>query len=137
MSLLWTKKGWKIKNTSGTSKTKKAAKKRLRAIKWRQKKGKARAKRQEKSMRFKVEGTTNAAPTTTGTATTVESASEVSVFNNSTTAYAVAILTAASGTVVGNVTMAGGERLIIKKEPTWAIYAANAAVMLTPVNTRV
>ena len=88
-------------------------------------------------MRFKVEGTTNAAPTTTGTATTVESASEVSVFNNSTTAYAVAIVTAASGTVVGNITVAGGERLILKKEPTWAIYAANAAVLLSPVNTRV
>ncbi len=88
-------------------------------------------------MRFKVEGTTNAAPTTTGTATTVESASEVSVFNNSTTAYAVAIVTAASGTVVGNITMAGGERLVIKKEPTWAMYAANVAIMLTPVNTRV
>ncbi len=45
MPIKKTKKGWKIKNTSGTSKTKKAAKKRLRAIKWRQKKGKARAKR--------------------------------------------------------------------------------------------
>ena len=88
-------------------------------------------------MRFKVEGTTGAAPTGTGTASTVESASEVSVFNNSTTAYAVTIVTAASGTVVGNITVAGGERLVLKKEPTWAIYAANAAVMLTPVNTRV
>ena len=67
-------------------------------------------------MRFKVEGTTNAAPTTTGTATTVESATEVSCFNNSTTAYAVAILTAASGTVVGNITLAGGERVNIVKD---------------------
>ncbi|HAW05048.1 MAG TPA: hypothetical protein DCW83_10195 [Saprospirales bacterium] len=88
-------------------------------------------------MRFKVEGTTNAAPTTTGTATTVESATEVSCFNNSTTAYAVAILTAASGTVVGNITLAGGERVNIVKDRAHALYSANAAVMLTPINTRV
>ena len=36
MPITKTKKGWKIKNTSGVSKTKKAAKRRLRAIKWRQ-----------------------------------------------------------------------------------------------------
>ena len=88
-------------------------------------------------MRFKVEGATSVAPTTTGTATTVESASEVSVFNNSTTAYAVAILTAASGTVVGNITVAGGERLTLVKSPSHAMYSVNAAVMFTPVNTKV
>ena len=40
MPIRKTKKGWKITNTSGTSKSKKAAKRRLRAIKWCQ--GKAR-----------------------------------------------------------------------------------------------
>ena len=37
------KGGWKVNNTPGVSKSKKAAKRRLRAIKWRQ--GKRRAKR--------------------------------------------------------------------------------------------
>ncbi len=88
-------------------------------------------------MRFKLEGATIAAPTTTGTASTVESASEVSVLNNSTTAYAVTIVTAASGTVIGTITLAGGERVNIVKDRAHALYSANAAVMLTPINTRV
>jgi hypothetical protein len=90
-------------------------------------------------MRFKVEGATVAAPTSAGTATTVESASEVAVFNSAAagTNYAVAILTAASGSVVGNITVGGGERLTIVKSPTYAMYSVNAAVMFTPVNTRV
>ena len=37
-----TKTGWKIKNTSGVSKSKKAAKRRLRAIKWAKKRRKRR-----------------------------------------------------------------------------------------------
>ena len=88
-------------------------------------------------MRFKLEGATIAAPTSTGTASTVENATEVSVFNNSTTAYAVALLTAASGSVVGNITLGGGERVNIVKDKAHALYSTNAAVMFTPVNTRV
>lgn len=88
-------------------------------------------------MRFKVEGATAAAPTTTGAASLVETASEVSVFNNSTTAYAVTVLTAVSGTVVGSLTVAGGERIVVIKDSTHAMYAANAAVLFTPINTRV
>ncbi len=42
MPITKTKKGWKINNTSGVSKTKKAAKRRLRAIKWKQKRRKRR-----------------------------------------------------------------------------------------------
>jgi predicted secreted Zn-dependent protease len=42
MSLVKVNKGWKIKNTPGTSKTKKAAKQRLRAIEWKKKNGKGR-----------------------------------------------------------------------------------------------
>ena len=42
-----TKKGWKISNTSGVSKTKEAAKRRLRAIKW-SKAQKKRRKRRNK-----------------------------------------------------------------------------------------
>ena len=41
-----TKKGWKIKNTPGTSESKKAAKRRLRAIKWRQRKARKRRRNQ-------------------------------------------------------------------------------------------
>ena len=49
MPIIKSKKGWKIKNTSGVSKTKKAAKRRLRAIKWRKKKHrKGRVKRRRK-----------------------------------------------------------------------------------------
>ena len=88
-------------------------------------------------MRFKLEGASIVAPTTTGTASTVENATEVSCFNNSTTAYAVALLTAASGTVIGNITLAGGERVNIVKDRAHALYSANAAVMFTPINTRV
>jgi len=46
MPLTKTKGGWKIKNTSGVSKSKKAAKRRLRAIKWRQKKRRKRRSKQ-------------------------------------------------------------------------------------------
>ena len=88
-------------------------------------------------MRFKLEGATIVAPTAANAASTVENATEVSVLNNSTTAYAVAILTAASGSVVGNITLAGGERVNIVKDRAHAMYSANAAVMLTPINTRV
>jgi|TARA_Y100000004_G_scaffold27133_1_gene27621 predicted secreted Zn-dependent protease len=42
MPITKTKKGWKITNTSGVSKTKKEAKRRLRAIKWKQKRRKRR-----------------------------------------------------------------------------------------------
>jgi hypothetical protein len=45
MPITETKRGWKISNTPGTSRSKKKAKQRLRAIKWRQKKGKGRKKR--------------------------------------------------------------------------------------------
>ena len=88
-------------------------------------------------MRFKLEGASVVAPTAANAAITVENATEVSVFNNSTTAYAVAILTAASGSVVGNITLAGGERVNIVKDRAHAMYSANAAVMFTPINTRV
>ncbi len=39
------KGGWKIDNTSGISKTKKAAKRRLRAIKYRQSKGRRKGRK--------------------------------------------------------------------------------------------
>jgi hypothetical protein len=42
MPIAKTKTGWKIKNTSGVSKSKKAAKRRLRAIKWAKKRRKRR-----------------------------------------------------------------------------------------------
>ena len=88
-------------------------------------------------MRFKLEGAQIAAPTTTGTASTVENGIEVSCFNNSTTAYLVTIVTAASGSVVGTITLGGGEREVIVKDRAHAIFAANAAVLLTSINTRV
>jgi predicted secreted Zn-dependent protease len=47
MPIRKTKGGWKVNNTPGTSKTKKAAKRRLRAIKWRQ--GKARRNKRRRN----------------------------------------------------------------------------------------
>ena len=85
-----------------------------------------------------LSGPTVVAPTGTGTAITVSEATYVMIFNSSaSTNYATAIQTAASGTTLSNVTLAGGERIIIRKDPTHVIYAANAAIMLTPVNPRV
>tara|TARA_B100001250_G_C19722428_1_gene754465 strand:- start:242 stop:520 length:279 start_codon:yes stop_codon:yes gene_type:complete len=85
---------------------------------------------------FQLLGATITAPTTTGTATTVSGATYVMVFNSAAagTNHAVAYLTEASGTVLGNVTVAGQERIILKKERTEVFYAANAAIMLTPIN---
>ena len=83
-------------------------------------------------------GVTITAPTATGTAVTVSEATYVMLFNSAaSTNYAVAIQNEADGTTLANVTLAGGERLIIRKDPTHVIYAANAAIMLTPVNPRV
>jgi hypothetical protein len=50
MPIIKAKKGWKIKNTSGYSKSKKAAKRRLRAIKWRQQKTNRRKRRSRYAM---------------------------------------------------------------------------------------
>jgi len=88
-------------------------------------------------MRFKLEGAQIASPTAANAASTVENGIEVSVYNNSTTAYLVTVLTAASGAVVGTITLGGGEREVIVKDRAHAIYAANAAVLLTSINTRV
>jgi len=89
--------------------------------------------------RFQLMATTVAAPTSTGAAITVSDANYVMIFNSAAagTNHAVAYLTAASGTVLGNVTVGGGERLIIKKDPSEVLYAANAAVLLTKINPNV
>ena len=87
----------------------------------------------------RILGATITAPTSTGAAVTVSDAQYVMIFNSaaSGTNHAVAIQTAASGTTLGNVTVAGQERLIIKKAPDEVVYAANAAILLTPVNPMV
>ena len=83
-------------------------------------------------------GVTVTAPTATGTAVTVSGATYGMLLNSAaSTNYAVAIQTAADGTTLSNVTLAGGERIIIRKDPDHVIYAANAAILLTPVNPRV
>ena len=53
------------------------------------------------------------------------------------TNHVVTLVTAASGTVLGTVSVGGGERIIIKKDPSEVLYAANAAVLLTKVNPNV
>ena len=136
------KGGWKIDNTSGISRTKKAAKRRLRAIKYRQSKKrisrKGRKKRQEKQMDIaEILGTTTPATTGTATASTVELADYVMLHNSGSTLREVVIQTEASGTSIGNVYLSSGERIIIKKDPSHVIFAAHAEVKLTKVNPRV
>lgn len=82
-------------------------------------------------------GVTNAAPTTTGAASTVEAADYVMITNSGTTNRGVSIQTAQSGTTLGNITILGSERVIIKKDPDHVIFAAHAEILLTKVNPRV
>ena len=89
--------------------------------------------------RVQLMAATAAAPTTTGAAVTVSDANYVMIFNGAAagTNPVVTLVTAASGTVLGTVSVGGGERIIIKKDPSEVLYAANAAVLLTKVNPNV
>ena len=82
-------------------------------------------------------GTTTPATTGTGTASTVEGADYVMMHNSGSTLREVVIQTAASGTTLGNVYLSSGERIIIKKDPAHAIFAAHDEIKITKVNTRV
>tara|TARA_B100001113_G_scaffold318237_1_gene286134 strand:- start:1485 stop:1757 length:273 start_codon:yes stop_codon:yes gene_type:complete len=74
-------------------------------------------------------GAEAACPTTTGTASTFGNATVVRLINNGGTARLVTVVEEQSGTVVGSFTMAGNTVEYVEKDPTYAIFAANAAVL--------
>jgi hypothetical protein len=84
-------------------------------------------------MRFKVEGTSTSAPTTSGAAITVNGATEVMVRSTDAAAtYRDVYISGGTAFVIG-----GGEMFIIVKKSTETLYAAHANVKFLHVNTRV
>lgn len=77
---------------------------------------------------IKLKGTQAACGTTTGAASTFGSATCVRLVNSTTTAYLVT-LEQTDGTDIGTATIAGGESILLKKNPTDQIFAANAGVL--------
>ena len=75
------------------------------------------------------------APTGSGTGSTVSSAKCVMCVNTAAagTNYLVTVQTASAAATLGTFTLLGGTVQFIEKDPTDEIFAANAAVKLTPV----
>jgi hypothetical protein len=76
-----------------------------------------------------VKGAEAACPTATGTASTFGNATVVRLINNGSTARLVTVVEEADGTVVGSFTMPGNTVEYVEKDPSYAIFAANAAVL--------
>mgnify|MGYP000072142504 CR=1 FL=1 len=72
-----------------------------------------------------------AAPTGTGTATTVSDGVNVRIINTTSAAHLVTLATAQNGTVIGSFTIMSDEHVIIRKQKDEVIFAANAGVKLT------
>ena len=83
-------------------------------------------------MIIKIKTTEAAAPTGSGTATTVGSATLVRAVNSGTTARLVTV-EATGGTDYGTFTMPGGTVEYIEKDPTDQIFAAHAEILLAAV----
>jgi hypothetical protein len=77
---------------------------------------------------IKLKGTQAACGTTTGAASTFGSATCVRLINGHTAAHLVT-LEQTDGTDIGTVTIAAGESILLKKNPTDKIFAANAGVL--------
>ncbi len=76
-----------------------------------------------------VKGAEAACPTATGTASTFGNATVVRLINNGSTARLVTVVEEQNGTVVGSFTMPGNTVEYVEKDPSYAIFAANAAVL--------
>ncbi len=76
-----------------------------------------------------VKGAEAACPTTTGAASTFGNATVVRLINNGSTARLVTVVEEQNGTVVGSFTMPGNTVEYVEKDPSYAIFAANAAVL--------
>ena len=87
-------------------------------------------------MRFRVEGASAAAGTSVGAASTVSDATEVLAVNTATAAHLVTIANSGD-TTLGSFNLPGGDSMIIVKGSSDQVFAANVAVTLTPINTRV
>ena len=78
-----------------------------------------------------------AAATSAGTATNLSSASVVQCYQSGSSAYLITVQDNSTGSdvVVGTLTLPAttGSVLYIKKDPAHEIFAANAAVLFTPV----
>ena len=83
-------------------------------------------------MIIKIKTTEAAAPTGSGTATNVSSATCVRAVNSGTTARLVTV-EASGGTDFGTFTMPGGTVEYIQKDPTDQIFAAHAEILLAAV----
>ena len=83
-------------------------------------------------MKIKIKTTEAAAPTGSGTATNVSSATLVRAVNSGTTARLVTV-EASGGTDFGTFTMPGGTVEYIQKDPTDKIFAAHAEILLAAV----
>ena len=83
-------------------------------------------------MIIKIKTTEAAAPTGSGTATNVSSATCVRAVNSGTTARLVTV-EASGGTDFGTFTMPGGTVEYIEKDPTDQIFAAHAEILLAEV----
>ena len=83
-------------------------------------------------MPLRLLGAQIAAPTGTGTASTVSSAKVVLVQNISGTTYLVT-LEETDGTDIGTFNIAPNSSVQLEKAPTDQIFAANASVKLTPI----
>ena len=83
-------------------------------------------------MKIKIKTTEAAAPTGSGTATTVGSATLVRAVNSGTTVRLVTV-EAAGGTDFGTFSMPGGTVEYIEKDPTDQIFAAHAEILLAAV----
>tara|TARA_B100000902_G_C26651379_1_gene593958 strand:- start:196 stop:456 length:261 start_codon:yes stop_codon:yes gene_type:complete len=83
-------------------------------------------------MKIKIKTTEAAAPTGSGTASNVSSATCVRAVNSGTTARLVTV-ELAGGTDIGTFTMPGGTVEYIEKDPTDKIFAAHAEILLSAV----
>jgi len=73
-----------------------------------------------------------AAPTSSGAATTVSSASRVRVVNTTTSAHLLTVLDSEDN-VVGTMTLTGSEVHTLSKRDSDKVFAANAGVRLTSI----
>ncbi len=81
-------------------------------------------------MVYRIRGTEAALGTSTGAASNFSCAKYVRLVNTgaSTTRYLVT-LEQSDGTDIGTFTLSGGEELVVKKDPTDQLFAANASVL--------
>jgi hypothetical protein len=73
-------------------------------------------------------------PTTLANATTVSDANVVRVINTAPTTTYLMTLLDASNSVVGTMTLGGGEIALLDKPKTYKVFCANASVKLTSVS---